>query len=47
MEDSVDLSQLSVTKIIKLNLETSLKSQALDWLKWRLVTISAYQMLKI
>jgi hypothetical protein len=34
-------------KVIKLSLETSLKSQAFDWLKWRLVAISANQMLEI
>jgi hypothetical protein len=31
----------------KLRMETSLKSQASDWLKWRLFTISANQMLEI
>jgi hypothetical protein len=34
-------------KIIKLKLETSLKYQAFDWLKWRLVAISVNQMLEI
>jgi hypothetical protein len=34
-------------KIIKLNQETSLKSEASDWLKWGLVAISANQMLEI
>jgi hypothetical protein len=34
-------------KIIKLKLETRLKSQASDCLKWRLVAISAKQMLYI
>jgi hypothetical protein len=34
-------------KVIKLRLQTSLKSQASDWLKWRLVAISANQMLEI
>jgi hypothetical protein len=33
-------------KIIKLKLETNLKSQALDWLKWWPVAISANQMLE-
>jgi hypothetical protein len=33
--------------VIKLSLETSLKSQASDWLKWRLGVISANQMLEI
>jgi hypothetical protein len=31
----------------KMSLETSLKSQASDWLKWLLVTISTNQMLEI
>jgi hypothetical protein len=35
-----------VPKIIQRNLKTSLKSQASDWLKWRLVAISANQMLE-
>jgi hypothetical protein len=34
-------------KIIKLKLETNLKSQTSDWLKWRLVAILANQMLEI
>jgi hypothetical protein len=34
-------------KIIKLKMETSLKSQESDWLKWQLVAISANQMLEI
>ena len=34
-------------KVIKLSLETSLKSQASNWLKWRLVAISANQMFEI
>jgi hypothetical protein len=34
-------------KVIKVSLESSLKSQASDWLKWRLVTISANQMREI
>jgi hypothetical protein len=34
-------------KIIKLRMETSLKSHGSDWLKWRLVSISANQMLEI
>jgi hypothetical protein len=33
--------------IIKLDQETSLKTQASDWLKWQLVAISANQMLEI
>jgi hypothetical protein len=33
--------QLSGLKVIKLRLETSLKSQTSDWLKWRLVAILA------
>jgi hypothetical protein len=33
--------------IIKLNLETSLKSHASDWLEWRLEAISANLMLEI
>jgi hypothetical protein len=37
---------VSVPKIIKLNLEISLKSQASDWPKWQLV-ISANHMLEI
>jgi hypothetical protein len=36
---------LPLPKIIKLKLETSLKSQALDWLKWRLLAILVNQML--
>jgi hypothetical protein len=31
----------------KLKLEARIKSQASDWLKWRLVAISANQMLEI
>jgi hypothetical protein len=34
-------------KAIKLNQETSLLSQASDWLKWRLVALSANQMFEI
>jgi hypothetical protein len=36
-----------VPEVIKLNMETSLKSQASDWLKWQPVAISANQMLEI
>jgi hypothetical protein len=42
-----EVKVLTVPKIIMLNLETSLKSQVSDWLKWQLVTISANQMLDI
>jgi hypothetical protein len=38
------LLTLPVLKIIKLYLETSLKSHASDWLQWQLVAISANQM---
>jgi hypothetical protein len=34
-------------KILQLRLETSLKAQASDWLKWRPVAISANQLLEI
>jgi hypothetical protein len=34
-------------KIIKLRLETSLKSQASDWLKWRLVIMGTNKMLNL
>jgi hypothetical protein len=37
----------TVPKVIKLSMETSLKSQPSDWLKWRPVAISANQMLEI
>jgi hypothetical protein len=39
-------TKTTVPKIIKLKLETS-QLQASDWLKWRLVAISANQMLEI
>jgi hypothetical protein len=38
---------MSRLNIIELNQETSLKSQAFDWLKWQQVAISANQMLEI
>jgi hypothetical protein len=37
----------TVPKIINLDQDTSLKSQASDWLKWRLIAISANQTLEI
>jgi hypothetical protein len=35
------------SKVIKLKMDTSLKSQASDWMKWQPVTIKANQMLEI
>jgi hypothetical protein len=34
-------------QVINLSMETSLKCQVSDWLKWQLVAISANQMLEI
>jgi hypothetical protein len=38
---------MSRLKMIKLRLETGLKSQASNWLKWRLISIPAKQILEI
>jgi hypothetical protein len=45
-EDTADI-RLPGSKIIKLRMETSLKSQTFNWLKWQPVAISANQMLEI